>query len=182
MIKIDLGISVQEMRFIISEADSNETGVVDYHEFVPLAVDLVQVGSMVFFWVLQFNIRRTYFHFLSHSELETKRRISVVKKNICSMSKYWSQFHTKIFSEPLNCACKRFTKSMPNAMASFVLPTWRSVWWHSLGRLVSLRVKSSCSVSWFPKTSSDAANTTQLVLPFSILWARCASWRWRTPS
>lgn len=49
MIKIDLGISVQEMRFIISEADSNETGVVDYHEFVPLAVDLVQVGSMVFF-------------------------------------------------------------------------------------------------------------------------------------
>jgi Ca2+-binding EF-hand superfamily protein len=44
MIKIDLGISVQEMRFIISEADSNETGVVDYHEFVPLAVDLVQVS------------------------------------------------------------------------------------------------------------------------------------------
>ena len=44
MIKVDLGISVQEMRFIISEADSNETGIVDYHEFVPLAVDLVQVS------------------------------------------------------------------------------------------------------------------------------------------
>jgi len=48
MIKVDLGISVQEMRFVISEADSNESGTVDYHEFVPLAVDLVQVERWIF--------------------------------------------------------------------------------------------------------------------------------------
>ncbi len=35
--KVELGISPQEMRFVISEADENENGVVDYCEFVPLA-------------------------------------------------------------------------------------------------------------------------------------------------
>jgi Ca2+-binding EF-hand superfamily protein len=40
--KVDLGISSQEMRFVISEADENENGVVDYCEFVPLAVDMIQ--------------------------------------------------------------------------------------------------------------------------------------------
>jgi len=36
------GISPQELRFIISEADENENGFIDYHEFVPLAVDMIQ--------------------------------------------------------------------------------------------------------------------------------------------
>ena len=36
------GISPQELRFVISEADENENGLVDYEEFVPLAVDLIQ--------------------------------------------------------------------------------------------------------------------------------------------
>lgn len=42
MERVDLGISYQELRFIISEADDNDNGVVDYAEFVPLAVDLLQ--------------------------------------------------------------------------------------------------------------------------------------------
>lgn len=42
MAKVDLGISSQELRFVISEADENENGVVDYHEFIPLAVDMIQ--------------------------------------------------------------------------------------------------------------------------------------------
>ena len=37
-----IGISPQELRFVISEADENENGLVDYEEFVPLAVDLIQ--------------------------------------------------------------------------------------------------------------------------------------------
>lgn len=42
MEQVELGISSQELRFVISEADENENGVVDYEEFVPLAVDLIQ--------------------------------------------------------------------------------------------------------------------------------------------
>jgi Ca2+-binding EF-hand superfamily protein len=42
MVKVDLGISNQELQFIISEADQNDNGVVDYNEFVPLAVDMIQ--------------------------------------------------------------------------------------------------------------------------------------------
>ena len=42
MQRVDLGISPQEMRFVISEADENEDGVVDYKEFVLLAVDMIQ--------------------------------------------------------------------------------------------------------------------------------------------
>jgi hypothetical protein len=42
MEQVELGISPQELRFVISEADENENGVVDYEEFVPLAVDLIQ--------------------------------------------------------------------------------------------------------------------------------------------
>ncbi|RYG67165.1 hypothetical protein EON64_08070 [archaeon] len=42
MEQVELGISPQELRFVISEADENENGVVDYDEFVPLAVDLIQ--------------------------------------------------------------------------------------------------------------------------------------------
>jgi molybdopterin converting factor small subunit len=42
MEQVELGISAQELRFVISEADENENGVVDYEEFVPLAVDLIQ--------------------------------------------------------------------------------------------------------------------------------------------
>ncbi|KAJ1403074.1 hypothetical protein B484DRAFT_302166, partial [Ochromonadaceae sp. CCMP2298] len=36
MEQVELGISPQELRFVISEADENENGVVDYEEFVPL--------------------------------------------------------------------------------------------------------------------------------------------------
>lgn len=42
MENIELGISPQELRFVIQEADENGNGVVDYDEFVPLAVDLIQ--------------------------------------------------------------------------------------------------------------------------------------------
>lgn len=42
MEKIDLGISPQELNFVICEADEDENGAVDYQEFVPLAVDLIQ--------------------------------------------------------------------------------------------------------------------------------------------
>ena len=42
MQRVDLGISPQEMRFVISEADENEDGVVDYKEFISLAVDMIQ--------------------------------------------------------------------------------------------------------------------------------------------
>jgi hypothetical protein len=42
MEKVDLGISQQELRFVIVEADDNGNGVVDYDEFIPLAVDLIQ--------------------------------------------------------------------------------------------------------------------------------------------
>ena len=41
MEKIDLGITSQELRFVISEADENADGVVDYEEFVPIAVDMI---------------------------------------------------------------------------------------------------------------------------------------------
>lgn len=42
MEKVDLGISSQELRFVISEADENDNGLVEYDEFVPLAVDMIQ--------------------------------------------------------------------------------------------------------------------------------------------
>eukprot|EP01041_Mallomonas_annulata_P004128 gene4128-8205_t len=42
MEKVDLGITPQELRFVIAEADENENGFIDYHEFVPLAVDMIQ--------------------------------------------------------------------------------------------------------------------------------------------
>jgi Ca2+-binding EF-hand superfamily protein len=54
MERIDLGISPQELRFVIQEADEDGNGVVDYNEFVPLAVDLIQAfkarnkGSIVY--------------------------------------------------------------------------------------------------------------------------------------
>ena len=183
MIKVDLGISVQEMRFIISEADSNETGIVDYHEFVPLAVDLVQVSLFtlyhyghVMYW---YNLLHQLFSLL---ERVTRRKISAAKRITCSTNKYWRRYHTKTFREPLTCASKKFRRSISNATASFALPTWRSVWWHSLDKLVFLRVKSSCWVRWFPKISSVAADTMPRARPFSTRWARCASWRWRTLS
>lgn len=45
MDKMELGVSKQELRFVISEADDNGNGVVDFDEFVPLAVDLIQSFS-----------------------------------------------------------------------------------------------------------------------------------------
>lgn len=41
MSKIDIGISTQELRFVIQEADENQNGFVDYVEFIPLAVDMI---------------------------------------------------------------------------------------------------------------------------------------------
>lgn len=40
--KLELGISSNELRYVIQEADDNDNGVVDYDEYVPLAVDLIQ--------------------------------------------------------------------------------------------------------------------------------------------
>jgi len=42
MAKLELGISSNELRYVIQEADDNDNGVVDYDEYVPLAVDLIQ--------------------------------------------------------------------------------------------------------------------------------------------
>ena len=39
---INSGITPQELRFVIAEADENENGFIDYQEFVPLAVDMIQ--------------------------------------------------------------------------------------------------------------------------------------------
>ena len=41
MSQIDIGISSQELRFVIEEADENQNGFVDYEEFIPLAVDMI---------------------------------------------------------------------------------------------------------------------------------------------
>lgn len=43
--KINLGISPEELLFVISEADEDENGFVDYQEFIPLAVDMIQAFS-----------------------------------------------------------------------------------------------------------------------------------------
>ena len=40
--KINFGISAEELLFVISEADEDESGYVDYQEFIPLAVDMIQ--------------------------------------------------------------------------------------------------------------------------------------------
>lgn len=42
MERIEVGITPQELRFVIAEADENENGFIDYAEFVPLAVDMIQ--------------------------------------------------------------------------------------------------------------------------------------------
>ena len=42
MEKVELGINKSELRFVIQEADENENGVVEFEEFVPLAVDMIQ--------------------------------------------------------------------------------------------------------------------------------------------
>lgn len=39
---LDLGISGHELRMIIAEADENDDGVIDYREFVPVAIELIQ--------------------------------------------------------------------------------------------------------------------------------------------
>lgn len=40
--RLDLGISGHELRMIIAEADENDDGVIDYREFVPVAIELIQ--------------------------------------------------------------------------------------------------------------------------------------------
>ena len=40
--KLDLGLSTNEMKRVIAEFDVNQDGVIEYAEFVPLAVDLIQ--------------------------------------------------------------------------------------------------------------------------------------------
>lgn len=40
--KIEVGITGQELRYVIAEADDNGNGVVEFEEFVPLAIDLIQ--------------------------------------------------------------------------------------------------------------------------------------------
>jgi hypothetical protein len=42
MEQIDLGISSSELRLVISEADEDKNGFIDYGEFIPLAVDMIQ--------------------------------------------------------------------------------------------------------------------------------------------
>ena len=41
MEKSNLGITAQEIKFVISEADENDDGFIAYNEFVPLAVDMI---------------------------------------------------------------------------------------------------------------------------------------------
>jgi len=38
----DLGITGPELRMVMAEADDNDDGVIDYEEFVPIAIDLIQ--------------------------------------------------------------------------------------------------------------------------------------------
>jgi hypothetical protein len=42
MERMNLGISSQEVRFVISEADENQNGVIDFDEFVRIVADLIQ--------------------------------------------------------------------------------------------------------------------------------------------
>ncbi|GMH75896.1 hypothetical protein TrLO_g14911 [Triparma laevis f. longispina] len=42
MEKADLGIEAHELRLVMAEADDNDDGVIDYDEFVPIAIDLIQ--------------------------------------------------------------------------------------------------------------------------------------------
>lgn len=43
MDKADLGLNKAQIRTVMMEADVSGDGVIDYEEFVPIAVDLVQV-------------------------------------------------------------------------------------------------------------------------------------------
>ena len=40
--KNEIGLSGNELRFVIAEADNNGNGVVEFEEFIPLAIDLIQ--------------------------------------------------------------------------------------------------------------------------------------------
>jgi len=42
MEKAELGISSHELHLVMAEADDNDDGVIDYDEFVPIALDLIQ--------------------------------------------------------------------------------------------------------------------------------------------
>ena len=42
-ITMDLGLNKAQIRTVMMEADVSGDGVIDYEEFVPIAVDLVQV-------------------------------------------------------------------------------------------------------------------------------------------
>ena len=42
MEKADLGIEAHELRLVMAEADDNDDGVIDYDEFVPIAIDLIK--------------------------------------------------------------------------------------------------------------------------------------------
>ena len=39
--KLELGISHNELGLLINDADENQNGVVEYSEFVPVAVDMI---------------------------------------------------------------------------------------------------------------------------------------------
>jgi hypothetical protein len=39
--KFDLNVSPQQLRFVVSDADENEDGVIDIMEYIPLAVDVI---------------------------------------------------------------------------------------------------------------------------------------------
>ena len=38
---MDLGVPHNEMRMLINESDENQDGVIQFEEFVPLAVDMI---------------------------------------------------------------------------------------------------------------------------------------------
>ena len=41
MSKLHLGISHNELGLLINDADENQNGVIEFNEFVPLAVDMI---------------------------------------------------------------------------------------------------------------------------------------------
>jgi Ca2+-binding EF-hand superfamily protein len=75
MERIDVGITSQELRFVIAEADENENGYIDYHEFVPLAVDMIQAfrarsRAKVSQELLESTIEDTILHKVNHEDVQ----------------------------------------------------------------------------------------------------------------
>ncbi len=71
----ELGITKQELKFVVSEADENDDGLIAYNEFVPLAVDMIlafraRAHAKFSMGSTQDNIEDDVLKILSSEELE----------------------------------------------------------------------------------------------------------------